>query len=146
MPIRDYRSMLSRACMHGRLSSRFKRPSKISRNEVQFSAHASRRVWLQQKSGAPFWHSFDACHRPVAMRLQQSPTHRMRSNVLCVVNKFENQNACDVVCARAQVFLDQVCGGCHPCAERYAPSRKVNGKLGIVRELYRRHVSPGTCL
>ena len=65
----------------------------------------------------------------------------MRSYILCLVNNIENHNVRSVICARAQAFVDQVCGACPSATGRRAPFRKLNEKPGIVPELYRRRVS-----
>ena len=69
------------------------------------------------------------------MRVQQSPTNRMRSYVLRLVNNIENHNVRSVIRARAQAFVDQVCGACPSTAGRRAPFSKLNEKTGIVPEL-----------
>ena len=75
------------------------------------------------------------------MRVQQSPTNTMRSYVLRLFNYIENHNARSEICARAQAFVDQVCGACPSAAGRRGPFSKLNGKLAIVPEFYRRRVS-----
>ena len=81
--------------------------------------------------------SFDACHRPVAMRVQQSPKNTMRSYVFSLVNNIENHNVRSVIRARAQAFVDQVCGECPSAAGRLAPFSKLNEKPRIFPELCR---------
>ena len=75
------------------------------------------------------------------MRVQQSPTNTMRSYVFSLINNIENHNVRSVIRARAQAFVDQVCGACPSAAGRRAPFSKLNEKPGIVPEFYRRRVS-----
>ena len=75
------------------------------------------------------------------MRVQQSPTKTMRSYVLRLFKNIENHNVRSVICARAQAFVDQVCGACPAAAGRRAPFSKLNEKTGIVPELCRGRVS-----
>ena len=75
------------------------------------------------------------------MRVQQSPTNTMRSYVFSLINNIENHNVRSVIRARAQAFVDQVCGACPSAAGRRAPFSKLNKKPGIVPELYIRSVS-----
>ena len=64
--------------------------------------------------------SFDACHRPVAMQVQQSPMNKMRSCARKTFNDVESHNVCSVLCARAQAFVDQVCRADYSAAGRRA--------------------------
>ena len=75
------------------------------------------------------------------MRVQQSPTNTMCSYVLRLVNSIENHYVRSVICARAQAFVDQVCGACPAAAGPRAPFSKLNEKPGIVPEFYRRRFS-----
>ena len=52
--------------------------------------------------------SFNACHTPVTMLFQQSPTNTMRSYVSPVVNDIESHDVCDALRVFAQAFVDQV--------------------------------------
>ena len=68
--------------------------------------------------------SFDACHRPVAMQVQQPPMNTVCYYVSQLVNNIESHNVCSVLCARAQAFVDQVCRAGSSAAGRRAKFSK----------------------
>ena len=90
---------------------------------------------------------FDACHRPVELQIQRSPTNTVRRYVSSLFNNFEDHNVWSVHCARAQAFVNHVCRAGRPSAAgRRAMFRKLNEKPWIVPELYKTRVLYGTCL
>ena len=69
--------------------------------------------------------SFDGCHTPVAMQVQQSPTNTMCCYVSRLVSDIEKLTVCSVVCARGQAFADQVCQAIPSAAGRHAAFSKL---------------------
>ena len=69
--------------------------------------------------------AFDACYRPFAMQVQQSPTNATRCYVSRLINEIDGHNLCSILCARAQAFADQVCQGSSSAAGHRATFGKV---------------------